>query len=243
MIDSISNAFTNGGIWMWVILAVQIVSIAIIVERVIQLFVIRKGGQKKVIRSLERDIKSGNLSKAMQPNFMQEKMNPIYKVVRAGATAASSLGGRQEVQSKMDEILLDENEKLEKRTTYLSMLGNVGTLLGLLGTIVGLIEAFGSVSNVDPVQKAQLLTQGISMAMNTTAYGLIMAIPALVMYAVLQNRANTLSEDLNQAALRAFNWFSFNQEVVAVTESSVAMEAVSKNKTKTSTRKKKSTRE
>ncbi|MEO0337550.1 MAG: MotA/TolQ/ExbB proton channel family protein, partial [Pseudomonadota bacterium] len=121
---------------------------------------------------------------------------------------------REEIQAKMDEVLLAENAKLERRTGFLAMLGNVGTLLGLLGTIVGLIGSFGSVASVNPVEKAAMLTQGISMAMNTTAYGLIMAIPALVMFAILQNRANRIAEDLNQGSLKVFNWLSFNYETV-----------------------------
>ncbi|MCJ8276350.1 MAG: MotA/TolQ/ExbB proton channel family protein, partial [Bdellovibrionales bacterium] len=142
-------------------------------------------------------------------------LNPIARVISAGAESARDFGGREEIQAKMDQVLLSENSKLERRTGFLAMLGNVGTLLGLLGTIVGLIQAFGSVANVNPVEKAALLTEGISMAMNTTAYGLIMAIPTLIMYAVLQNRAQRLSEDLNQGSLHIFNLLTFNFENVA----------------------------
>lgn len=213
-VATIAQAFTSGGIWMWAILGVQIVSIAIIVERVIALYVLRKSNQSKAAERFEQDIRRGDMlsviSKAQRIAFT----NPVAHVIQAGATAAKDMGGREEIQAKMDEVLLTENSKLERRTGFLAMLGNVGTLLGLLGTIVGLIAAFGSVANVNPVEKATLLTQGISMAMNTTAYGLIMAIPALVMYAVLQNRANRLAEDINQGSLKVFNWLSFNYEVI-----------------------------
>jgi len=114
----------------------------------------------------------------------------------------------------MDEILIEENIRLEKRTGFLAMIGNVGTLLGLLGTVVGMIGSFSSISTVNPVEKANLLSAGISTAMHATAYGLIMAIPALVMFSVLQNRATSLAEDLNQAALMVFNWLSFNYEAI-----------------------------
>ena len=78
------------------------------------------------------------------------------------------------------------------------MLANVGTLTGLLGTILGMIKAFSAVSQANASEKALMLSNGIATAMNTTAYGLIMAIPTLVMLAILNNRANALSEDLNQ---------------------------------------------
>lgn len=214
-IDAISQAFSAGGIWMWAILMAQIASIAIIIERVIHLYLFRSPMQRRIVQRFEKDIKSGNLKSSLSAHSKTGR-NPIFNVVKAGAIAADSLGGREEVQAKMDEVLVSEAEKLDKRTGYLPMLGNVGTLLGLLGTIVGLIQAFSSVAtNTNPVEKAAVLTQGISMAMNTTAYGLIMAIPALVAYAILQSRTRALNEDLKQAAQRVANWLSFNFSTVA----------------------------
>ena len=95
------------------------------------------------------------------------------------------------------------------------MLGNVATLTGLLGTITGMIHSFAAVAFANPAEKAALLAQGISEAMNCTAYGLIVAIPALLGYAILQNRANVLAEDLNHAGLKVFNWLSFSYEPIA----------------------------
>ncbi|RME15646.1 MAG: MotA/TolQ/ExbB proton channel family protein [Bdellovibrio sp.] len=184
------------------------------IERVMKLFVIRSTSQRKLVQKFEKYIKAGQLDKVIQAKAPVGKKYPILDVVKAGAQAARNLGGRDEIRSKMDEVLLNEKEKLEKRTGFLAMLGNVGTLLGLLGTIVGLIKAFASVTDSNPVEKAALLTQGISMAMNTTAYGLIMAIPALVAYSILQNRANALNEDLTQAALRAYNWLSYHLDPI-----------------------------
>lgn len=215
IISTIGQAFEQGGIWMWAILAAQIVSFAIIGERVFHLYFLRSPKERRLVRGFEKDIKSGQIKKAINTPVPVGQIHPIYPVVKAGAQAAATFGGRDEIQAKMDEILIFENEKLNRRTGFLAVIGNVGTLLGLLGTIVGLIKAFSSVANVNPVEKAAMLTQGISMAMNTTAYGLIVAIPALVAFAILQNRSNTLTEDLNQAALKAFNWLSFNFEPVS----------------------------
>lgn len=209
------EAFSQGGIWMWAILVVQIVAIAIIAERVIQLYILRKNSQRSIVKRFENPIRTGNLKQITTIKTLNERFNPIYKVVKVGAHTADSMGGKEEIRAKMDEILLMENEKLDKRTGFLAMLGNVGTLLGLLGTIVGLISAFASVGQGTAAEKAVKLTEGISMAMNTTAYGLIVAIPTLVMYAVLQNRSDSLKEDLHQAAFRAFNWLNFNYENIA----------------------------
>lgn len=95
------------------------------------------------------------------------------------------------------------------------MLGNVATLTGLLGTITGMIKSFAAVANANPADKAALLAAGISEAMNATAFGLITAIPALLAFAILQNRANILAEDMNQAALKAFNWLSYSYDPIA----------------------------
>jgi biopolymer transport protein ExbB len=217
----IVKAFSEGGIWMWAIFAVQIVSIAIIAERVMTLFVLKKTGQKQIAQALESDIRLGRLDLALT-KARTVSGTPMGAVAQAGIQASIDLGGREEIQAKMDEVLLDERSVLEKRTGFLAMLGNVGTLLGLLGTIVGLIEAFSSVSNLDAAQRTNMLTQGVALAMNATAYGLIMAIPSLVLYAILQNRANHLMEDLNQGSLKVYNALNFSQEHIKQAQTPVA---------------------
>lgn len=213
MSSVILTAFREGGIWMGFILAAQVASLAIMVERIFALFLSRKMDQKTLVAAFERDIKSGDLDRVIsQARSMGTA--PIAAVAAAGAQAALDMGGKEEIQLKIDEVLLEEQSRLEKRTGFLAMLGNVGTLLGLLGTIVGLIRAFSSVGAASPVEKAAILSQGVSEAMYATAYGLIMAIPALVMYSVLQNRSNQLSEDLSKAALKVYIWLGFNYESV-----------------------------
>jgi biopolymer transport protein ExbB len=215
MITGIAHAFTEGGIWMYAILAVQIVSIAIMAERVYALYFQSAKNQRQIANIIEDDIKSGRIEKVISRARSLAKSEPIGAVILAGAQAAQDMGGREEIQAKMDEVLTHENAKLERRTGFLAMLGNVGTLLGLLGTIIGLIQSFSSVANINAAEKSILLTQGVALAMNTTAYGLIMAIPALVMYAVLMNRTSQLQEDLNQGSVKVFNWLSFNFESVS----------------------------
>ena len=110
----------------------------------------------------------------------------------------------------MEEVILEETEQIEKRTGFLAMIANVATLAGLLGTITGMIKSFAAVSQANPMEKATLLSNGISEAMNTTAFGLIVAIPTLLVYSVLANRSQVLTDDLNQAALKAYNWLSYS---------------------------------
>jgi biopolymer transport protein ExbB len=214
MATTISNVFDHGGFVMWIIFAGQIVSLAIIAERAYALYLKRSLNNKKLAKAFEQDIKKGRIEAVIMKAQSLGNGSALGKVVAAGAQAALDMGGKEEIQSKMDEVLLAEHSILERRTGFLAAIGNIGTLAGLLGTIIGLIDSFNAVANSNPLEKATLLSQGISMAMYATAYGLLMAIPALVAFAIFQNRANTLSEDTNQAALMVFNWLSFNYEPV-----------------------------
>ncbi len=210
LVAGIADAFLKGGMWMWVILGLQVATLAIIVERYIFLFRKNTIGERKHVNKYEPGIRSGSLDQIKTEAGRLER--PVDAVVLAGVEAAVNWGGKDEIRGKMDEILLDTNAKLEERTSFLAMLGNVATLTGLLGTIVGMIKSFTAVSTASPMEKATLLSSGISEAMNTTAYGLIVAIPALIMYAILLNRSGKLSEDLNQASLKVFNWLSYAYE-------------------------------
>lgn len=207
---SVADTFIKGGSWMWLILGVQLVSIAIIIERSIFLYKKNKIGNRAAVNKYESAIRSGRLDEVKAEAARNH--NSVDAVVLAGVEAAVNWGGKDEIRGKMDEVLLDVNSTYENRVGFLAMLGNVATLAGLLGTIVGMISSFTAVSSASPMEKATLLSSGISVAMNTTAYGLIVAIPALIMFAVLSDRASKLSEDLNQASLKVFNWLSYAYE-------------------------------
>ncbi|RYZ90358.1 MAG: MotA/TolQ/ExbB proton channel family protein [Proteobacteria bacterium] len=208
---SLARGFTSAdAIWMWTILAAQIVSIAIMIERAVALFVNRKDNQKALSKSLAEDIRNGDLDKALRRSQQMGMKEPLGVVASAGIQAAIDMGGKEEIQLKMDEVLMEETTRVEKRIGFLAMFANVATLMGLLGTITGLIHSFAGIANANAAEKATILSQGISLAMNTTAYGLIVAVPALIMYAVLQNRATRLTDDLNKAALNLFIQLGFH---------------------------------
>ena len=113
---------------------------------------------------------------------------------------------RQDVEYAMEEGLMEALPAIEKRTPYLAIFANVATLLGLLGTIIGLIAAFTAVANADPAEKANLLSQSISIAMNTTAFGLMVAIPLLLVHAYLQGKTNAIVENLEIAVVKFLNF-------------------------------------
>lgn len=212
---SLGKGFVSAdAFWMWAILAAQVVSVAIIIERAVALYMKRQTNQRDISKVIADEIRSGQMDKALKRAESFGRTQPIGIVAAAGIQAALNMGGKEEIQMKMDEVLLEENSRVEKRIGFLAMFANVATLIGLLGTITGLIHSFAGIAAANPTDKATILSNGISLAMNTTAYGLIVAVPALIMYSVLQNRATRLTEDLNKAALNLFIQLSFHHESV-----------------------------
>ncbi len=134
--------------------------------------------------------------------------SPVPRVVNAALTVAGQ--GTREIQTAVDEEAMEVLPMIEKRLPYLAMAANLSTLLGLLGTIQGLIQSFNSVAGAEPSQKGALLAKGIAVAMNTTAFGLIVAIPCLAAYTFLQGRSNRLVEQVDRAGARMVNLLSKN---------------------------------
>jgi biopolymer transport protein ExbB/TolQ len=119
---------------------------------------------------------------------------------------------RDDFEAAMDESIMEAIPRLEKRTHYLAMFANIATLLGLLGTIIGLIKAFTAVAQVDPSMKAEILSTSISVAMNTTAFGLIVAIPLLFFYTVLQTKTTEIVDSLEMTVVKFVNHLSRAQQ-------------------------------
>ncbi|MBA1331806.1 flagellar motor protein MotA, partial [Candidatus Endoriftia persephone str. Guaymas] len=129
----------------------------------------------------------------------------LGRIMVYGLDRVRSARRRSDLEMAMEEGLMEEIPRFEKRTHYLSTLANIATLLGLLGTIIGLINAFTAVSAADPAEKADLLSASISVAMNTTAFGLMAAIPLLLVYTLLQSRTTQIVDSLEMASVKFLN--------------------------------------
>ena len=193
--------FQNGGPFMYPIALVFTVGLVIALERWLFLTSARVSNQmaSKKIMPLLQHRKFDELGK-----FVKSSSAPVSRIMLAGLSRKSS-GDRDAMVFAMQEAAMESVPRLEKRTGYLSTLANVATLLGLLGTIIGLIAAFTAVADADPAQKATLLSQSISVAMNTTAFGLISAIPLLLLHAWLQTKTAQIVESLDVIAVRLVN--------------------------------------
>jgi biopolymer transport protein ExbB len=122
-----------------------------------------------------------------------------------GLARQGSVRRRDDIEIAMEESMMEIIPQLEKRTPYVALFSNIATLLGLLGTIMGLIEAFTAVANADPAEKADLLSASISVAMNTTAFGLMVAIPLLIVHANLTSKTTEIVDSLEMASVKTLN--------------------------------------
>ena len=185
---------------MYVILATLIIGLAIIIERFIFINVKNRIDTTKFVNKIIEFIQSGKVSSAVDLCTISNAALPT--IAKAGLQEYNK--GPKEIQSAFELAAMSEIPKLEKRTHYLSMIANVATLLGLLGTIIGLIQSFQAVAGADSSQKAALLSAGISVAMNTTAFGLIVAIPSMVFHSYIQSRTNSIIDEINENIARIY---------------------------------------
>ena len=196
----LADGFHEGGWGMWPILVLLMITMAILIERAV--FLRRAVIDKEKLTALLRSqISAGNIQGAIK--VCSGNPTPVTRIIQAGLTKFNRPDA--EVQAAMDEAALREIPRLEKRTGYLAMLGNVATLVGLLGTIIGLINSFAGVAGVDPSMKATLLAKGISEAMNCTAFGLITAVPALLAFSILNGWTQTILDDINEVSVQVVN--------------------------------------
>lgn len=207
MFDAVISFFQTGGQFMYPIAFVFAIGIVIAVERWLFLSSATRSNNK-VLGTILDALEKKDHSKVLKVT----KSSPAFasSLVKKCIEKAPGLQERADLESVFEEGLLEVSPRLQKRTQYLATLANVATLLGLLGTIIGLIAAFTAVANADPAQKATLLSQSISVAMNTTAFGLITAIPLLLCHTLLQSKATRVLESLQVVGVKCVN--SLRQE-------------------------------
>ncbi len=196
----IMEHFQEGGWGMWPILALLAITVYITLDR---WMVVSKAkvDVDKLMSLLKSQIVSGNIQGAI--STCQSSNAPVTRIIAAGLRRAG--GTEHDVQQAMDEEALRELPKIEKRTGYLAMLGNLATLAGLLGTITGLIKSFAGVAGVDPSMKATMLSKGISEAMNCTAFGLGTGILGLGTYAIINGMTQGVLDGINQGTVETLN--------------------------------------
>jgi biopolymer transport protein ExbB len=200
--STIVSFFQEGGFFMYPIALVMAVGIAVAAER--WLYLTRElRSNRKMWDQLIPTLQSGKYQQAMSMTAKSDVA--IGKVLNYGLSRLKSARRREDIEMSMEEGLMEIIPRLERRTHYLSAFANIATLLGLLGTIIGLIQAFTAVAHAAAAEKAELLSSSISVAMNTTAFGLIVAIPLLLVYSVLQSKTTQIVDSMEMASVKFLN--------------------------------------
>lgn len=209
---TIVRFFQEGGIFMYPIALVLAVGMAVAIERYLYLSR-EKFTNRRMWEQLAPILQGG---KYQQASAATGKSNvAIAKILNYGLGRLRSARRREDIEMAMDEGLMEVVPRLERRTHYLAAFANIATLLGLLGTIIGLIQAFTAVAHASPAEKAELLSSSISVAMNTTAFGLIVAIPLLLVHSVLQSKTSQIVDSLEMAAVKFLNMVGDKREAAA----------------------------
>ncbi|MCO7223233.1 MotA/TolQ/ExbB proton channel family protein [Pleionea sp. CnH1-48] len=210
--SNIISFFQEGGLFIYPIAVVFALGLVISIER--WLFLSReKIRNVKAFDSFLPLLRTTDVEKMLL--FTRESKAPVTRVIGCGLDMMKVTKHRADIEHSMNEGMLEAMPQLETRTGYLSVLANIATLLGLLGTIIGLIGAFSAVATADPANKSTLLSESISVAMNTTAFGLIAAIPLLVFHAILQNKTSAIVSSIEMAAVKFLNIMTYNREIYA----------------------------
>ncbi len=196
------SVMENGGYFMWVILGVSIVALALFAERYYYLFVRLSLNVDKAAHKVKALLEEANYQAALA-ECNRFARHPLGRVLKSGILKA----GRRdkEIEQALQESILREVPVLKSRINYLSLVANIATLLGLLGTILGLISAFSGVATAAAAEKQEILSAGISVAMFTTAFGLVVAIPSMAGFYLLNNRSDWMVSKLDEKALAVFS--------------------------------------
>jgi len=202
---SIVGFFASGGVFMYPILLVFAVGVAVAVERYVTLAVVTSKNQA-VWDKVQPLLANGEFDEARELTSNDE--STISQVLNMGLSLQGAVRRREDIEIAMEESMMEIIPQLEKRTPYVALASSIATLLGLLGTIMGLIQAFTAVANANPAEKADLLSASISVAMNTTAFGLMVAIPLLITHTVLTAKAAEIVDSLEMASVKALNVIS-----------------------------------
>ncbi|MFH1612240.1 MAG: MotA/TolQ/ExbB proton channel family protein [bacterium] len=199
--------FKEGGSAMWPILGCSLWGISIIIERAYFLLYRSRVNARRFMDVMVKYINAGLYDQALK--ICTDSTAPLPKICKV--ILLKHKESERSIQDAVDEVALVEIPLLNKRTHYLGMLANTSTLLGLLGTIFGLISAFKAVAIASAAQKAMFLAKGISVAMNTTAFGLCVGIPCLVFYSIFQGYTEKIINDIDECSVKLINLIILRQ--------------------------------
>ncbi|MGE3611317.1 MAG: MotA/TolQ/ExbB proton channel family protein [Bacteriovoracaceae bacterium] len=203
MIQWLARFMNEGGVFMWIIAVVWCIGIAIAVERLKHFFKYDIDGTS-LMSSIKKFVIGNQVQDAIQT--CSESPALLAFVMKNGLKRANQ--SKEQIQDALEASILEVVPKIEKRLSYMALAANLSTLLGLLGTIQGLIQSFAAVAQAEASQKAQLLAEGIAVAMNTTALGLVSAISIMVVHSFLMARGEKMIQEIEENSVKLLDLLS-----------------------------------
>ncbi len=200
--DSIAKAMSEGGIWMYIILATSIVGVGIMIERFVMLFFKYNINATAFMAQIQKLVMANSIDKAIKLCNAAPSA-ALARVIKAGLTRANK--SSDEIQNAVEEATLEVIPFIQRRTNTLAAIANIATLMGLLGTIIGMIGAFSDMATVAPDKRQEALGRNISLAMNTTAFGLIVAIPTMLAHLFLSGISKRIVDEIDQYSVKLEN--------------------------------------
>lgn len=188
-----ASFMNDGGVFMWIIFAIWCFGICISVERIKAIISFDINGST-LMGKIKKHVLLNEVQEAIQ--LCSNSNALLCQVMRAGLKRANQT--KEQIRDAIDSSILESLPKLDKRMNYLGLIANVSTLLGLLGTIQGLIQSFAAVADANPADKARLLANGIAVAMNTTALGLVSAISIMVIHTILMSKSEKIIGEIEE---------------------------------------------
>ena len=199
------EVFEKGGFVMYPILICSLVAVTIFFERMFYLKSIKTKSKKFVLR-VKNLVKKGSIELAI--SACRKSPTPISKIMLAGLMKFGR--GRDEIKEAVEDSANQEIPVLEGNLSTLSTVGNITPLLGLLGTVFGMIKAFNVIS-IMGVSKPEALAGGISEALLTTAFGLSIAIPTVVIYNYLSHRVDKLIREMEVNCVELIDLLTYQE--------------------------------
>lgn len=207
----IARAFSEGGFVMYIIAVFGVLTLFLVVERMLKLKALSTD-KKEFTDQIYRMVIAGDIRQAIA--YCDSRPTPLSNTVKAGLVQALNKRPDEEVQVAMDASVLREMPRVEGWSSFLAVFGNVAVLAGLLGTIIGMIGSFRAVAAADPATKAEELSKGISHALNCTAFGLLVAIVAIVAYGLFQHKIQKTENEMLETSMSLLNLVVANREKV-----------------------------
>lgn len=208
LLNTVADFFQTGGVFMWVILIVWGIGLAISLERFMKLSFKFDVDGASFMNELQRYILSNDIQGAIR--VCSGSVAALPKVLKSGLKRANQ--SSEQVQNAIDATALEVIPRVELRLNYLQLIANISTLFGLLGTIQGLIQSFSAVAAADPAQKAELLATGIAVAMNTTFLGLLAAISIMMIHTFLTSKADKIVNEIDEFSVKLMDILGTKKE-------------------------------